>query len=99
VSISVNIHPRGFTPLSDPTGANIWVVAECGGGSDAAIFLTSPELCDEFIRAATEAKRLHAALSHAFTRPGQVAPDRPARDACMVCGQPEAAHAGEGEGK
>ena len=30
--------------------------------------------------------------SHQFTRPGQVAPDRPAADACMVCGQPEATH-------
>ena len=29
---------------------------------------------------------------HPFARPGQVAPDRPAPDACMVCGQPEAAH-------
>ena len=29
---------------------------------------------------------------HQFTRPGQVAPDLPAPDACMVCGQPEAAH-------
>ena len=27
---------------------------------------------------------------HQFTRPGQVAPGRPAPDACMVCGQPEA---------
>jgi hypothetical protein len=29
---------------------------------------------------------------HHFTRPGQVAPDRPAPDTCMVCGQPEGAH-------
>jgi hypothetical protein len=29
---------------------------------------------------------------HRFIRPGQVAPDRPAPDACMQCGQPEAAH-------
>jgi hypothetical protein len=28
-----------------------------------------------------------------FTRPGQVAPDRPAPDRCMACGQPEAGHA------
>jgi hypothetical protein len=32
-------------------------------------------------------------LDHPFTRPGQVAPDRPLRDRCMQCGQPEAAHA------
>lgn len=32
------------------------------------------------------------ASDHEFVRPGQVAPDRPARDACMQCGQPEAAH-------
>lgn len=30
--------------------------------------------------------------NHPFIRPGQVAPDRPARDACMQCGQPEAVH-------
>lgn len=29
---------------------------------------------------------------HPFVRPGQVAPDRPAPDACMVRAQPEAAH-------
>jgi hypothetical protein len=29
---------------------------------------------------------------HRFVRPGQVAPDRPARDACMECGQPRADH-------
>jgi hypothetical protein len=29
---------------------------------------------------------------HAFIRPGQVAPDRPAPDRCMQCGEPEAAH-------
>ncbi len=30
--------------------------------------------------------------SHEFIRPGQVAPECPAPDACMLCGQPEAAH-------
>jgi hypothetical protein len=30
---------------------------------------------------------------HRFVRPGQVAPDRPAPDACMHCGEPFAAHA------
>jgi hypothetical protein len=30
---------------------------------------------------------------HEFTRPGQVAPGRPAPDACMQCGQPVAEHA------
>lgn len=30
--------------------------------------------------------------SHRFTRPGQVAPDRPRPGKCMTCGQPEAAH-------
>jgi hypothetical protein len=29
---------------------------------------------------------------HRFIRPGQVAPDRPAPDACMVCGATEAEH-------
>jgi hypothetical protein len=29
---------------------------------------------------------------HSFVRPGQVAPDRPAPDACMQCAGPEAAH-------
>jgi hypothetical protein len=29
---------------------------------------------------------------HAFVRPGQVAPGRPAPDKCMTCGQPAAAH-------
>jgi hypothetical protein len=29
---------------------------------------------------------------HRFVRPGRVAPDRPACDACMECGQPEAGH-------
>jgi hypothetical protein len=29
---------------------------------------------------------------HAFTRPGQVAPDRPAPDRCMQCGLSEAQH-------
>lgn len=33
---------------------------------------------------------------HRFVRPGQVAPDRPAPDACMECGQPEAGHRPEG---
>jgi hypothetical protein len=32
------------------------------------------------------------ASDHPFTRPGQVAADRPAPDRCMVCGQPEADH-------
>jgi len=32
--------------------------------------------------------------SHVFVRPGQVAPELPAPDACMVCGQPERAHIG-----
>jgi hypothetical protein len=30
--------------------------------------------------------------SHGFTRPGQVSPDRPAPDRCVVCAEPEAAH-------
>jgi hypothetical protein len=30
---------------------------------------------------------------HAFARPGQVSPERPAPDRCMTCGQPAAAHA------
>jgi hypothetical protein len=30
---------------------------------------------------------------HAFVRPGQVAADRPAPDACVECGEPEAVHA------
>jgi hypothetical protein len=34
-----------------------------------------------------------AAASHPFIRPGQVAPDRPAPDACMQCGEPFAEHA------
>lgn len=34
-----------------------------------------------------------AAASHQFIRPGQVAPDRPAPDACMQCGEPFAEHA------
>ena len=29
---------------------------------------------------------------HDFIRPGQVAPDLPAPDNCMACGQPEAVH-------
>ena len=29
---------------------------------------------------------------HEFVRPGQVAPDRPPRDRCVVCGEPEAGH-------
>ena len=29
---------------------------------------------------------------HRFVRPGQVAPDRPAPDACMECGRAEAGH-------
>ena len=29
---------------------------------------------------------------HRFVRPGQVAADRPARDACMQCGRTEAQH-------
>lgn len=29
---------------------------------------------------------------HRFVRPGQVAQDRPPRDACMECGRPEAEH-------
>jgi hypothetical protein len=29
---------------------------------------------------------------HRFVRPGQVAPDRPAPDACMTCGLPEPDH-------
>jgi len=34
-----------------------------------------------------------AAASHPFIRPGQVAPDHPAPDACMQCGEPFAEHA------
>ena len=30
--------------------------------------------------------------AHEFVRPGQVAPDRPPRDRCMVCGRSAAAH-------
>lgn len=33
---------------------------------------------------------------HAFIRPGQVAPDLPAPDNCVRCGQPEAAHPSAG---
>jgi hypothetical protein len=33
-----------------------------------------------------------AAGPHAFVRPGQVAPDRPAPDRCIACAEPEAAH-------
>lgn len=29
---------------------------------------------------------------HAYTRPGQVAADKPAPDECMICGAPERAH-------
>jgi hypothetical protein len=32
-------------------------------------------------------------LEHAFIRPGQVTPDRPAPDTCMECGDPLAVHA------
>lgn len=32
------------------------------------------------------------AAAHAFVRPGQVAPDLPAPDACVRCGQPAAGH-------
>lgn len=35
---------------------------------------------------------MSAASDHEFVRPGQVAPDRLARDACAQCGQPEAVH-------
>lgn len=31
-------------------------------------------------------------IDHAFIRPGQVAAERPAPDACMRCGHPEAEH-------
>jgi hypothetical protein len=41
---------------------------------------------------------MHSKIPHQFTRPGQVAPDRPAPDACMICGQPEAAHASPAAG-
>ena len=30
---------------------------------------------------------------HPYVRPGQVTPDRPAPDQCMVCGEPGASHA------
>jgi hypothetical protein len=33
-----------------------------------------------------------SATGHLFVAPGQVAHDRPARDACMVCGRPRAEH-------
>ena len=33
---------------------------------------------------------------HPFVGPGQVAPNLPAPDNCMVCGQPEAAHGTDG---
>ena len=54
--------------------------------------------CDRLIKAAVEAKRLLLGESfadrpeHPFVRPGQVAPDRPAPDRCMDCGQAESAH-------
>jgi hypothetical protein len=35
---------------------------------------------------------MSTASDHEFVRPGQVAPDRSARDACVQCGQPEAVH-------
>jgi hypothetical protein len=34
---------------------------------------------------------------HAFVRPGQVAADLPAPDACVRCGRPEAGHGDGGE--
>jgi hypothetical protein len=37
-----------------------------------------------------------APAAHSFVRPGQVAADRPAPDACMECGQPEAGHPAPG---
>jgi len=36
--------------------------------------------------------------AHAFVRPGQVAPDLPAPDACVRCGLPAAAHGPGAEG-
>ena len=35
---------------------------------------------------------LTPAACESFVRPGQVAPDRPAPDACMRCGRPEGVH-------
>ena len=35
---------------------------------------------------------LESAACESFGRPGQVAPDRPAPDACMRCGRPESHH-------
>ncbi|MCW2898853.1 MAG: hypothetical protein JWO67_1118 [Streptosporangiaceae bacterium] len=65
------------------------------------ITLDDPAHARRIAKAFTDAADIQeaalATADHAFTRPGQVAPDRPARDACMVCGQPEAAHAGEGD--
>jgi hypothetical protein len=33
-----------------------------------------------------------ASQPHVFVRPGQIDPGHPAPDACVFCGQPEAAH-------
>lgn len=67
------------------------------GGNDAAIYLNTTADCDELIKAAAEAKRLLTGQGHLFIRPGQVAPDRPAPDKCMTCGQPESQHHARGD--
>jgi hypothetical protein len=65
------------------------------------------QLPSELMREAAESRRQLAALlavlgeqaaggrpvsGHKFARPGQVAPDRPAPDACMECDRAEAGH-------
>jgi hypothetical protein len=44
-----------------------------------------------------EASETTTAPGHPFASPGLVAPDRPAPDECMTCGQPRAAHPTAGD--
>lgn len=57
--------------------------------------LVTENRADEDVRNARIDAMLDARRgSHPFVRPGQVAADLPAPDACVSCGQPGAAHCG-----
>jgi hypothetical protein len=59
MSISASIHPQAFAADSSEHGV-VWINADCGDSSYAAIFVSTTAQCDELIAAATDAKRLVA---------------------------------------
>lgn len=75
------------TMLAELHSARSALLAEIRASDDATAARVDALLAQAAIR-----DGLPSTAAHPFIRPGQVAPDLPAPDNCMACGQPEAGH-------